>query len=133
MESQPKQPIMVTPEVFERMLKEACEARSQPSPLSVAVANVIERKGEELIDLAKAYLERGERQEQTRYEYWFKTVLSLSAMAVFMLVMVLLTSWRGLISQEGLTFLLGTLAGYIFGILSSIVGAIGFQSGSSKK
>ncbi len=133
MEQQNPQPLIITPEAFEKIVQETCKARSEPGPVSVAVGKLIEQKGEELIDLAKAYLERGERQEVTKYRYWFRTVLAVSVIAIFMLSMVLVAFWRGLITQEGLTFLLGTLAGYIFGILSSVIGMAGFKSSNSHR
>ncbi|BAD85551.1 hypothetical membrane protein [Thermococcus kodakarensis KOD1] len=81
----------------------------------------VERLGDRYFDVREKDITSRKELELEKYRYWSRTVITLSILAITLISGVLYLGNEKVLSNEGVSFLLGTIAGYLFSILGGLI------------
>ncbi len=78
--------------------------------------------GDRYFDVREKDITSRKELELEKYRYWSRTVITLSILAITLISGgVLYLGNEKVLSNEGVSFLLGTIAGYLFSILGGLI------------
>ncbi len=83
--------------------------------------SVVETLGKEYLTTQKRSIEVSKEVELRKYKYWSITVGVVSLLAVILIVGILYLANGKVLSSEGVSFLLGTIAGYLFSVFGGLI------------
>ncbi|NJE01848.1 hypothetical protein [Thermococcus sp. JdF3] len=83
--------------------------------------NAIETLGDRYIAYKEKSDEYAKEVELRKYKYWTIAVVLVTALAVVLLGGVLYLANVKVLSSEGVSFLLGTIAGYLFSVFGGLI------------
>ena len=83
--------------------------------------SVIETLGKEYLETQKKSIEVSKDVELRKYKYWTITVSVVSVLAIILIGGILYLANGKILSSEGVSFLLGTIAGYLFSVFGGLI------------
>lgn len=86
-----------------------------------AVINAIGRLLDKWVERDKFQIERNTEVELTKYRYWLWTTVGVTSLVGLILIGIYLLASHRVLSSEGVSFLLGTIVGYLFGVFGGLV------------
>jgi len=88
------------------------------------IFNGLERLADKYIEYKRSMFPQEKELELTKHKYWVGVTLGVTGLIAVVLVMILVLSLRNVMSSEGVSFLLGTIVGYLFSTLSMVINGL---------
>ncbi|WP_456395046.1 hypothetical protein [Thermococcus sp.] len=124
--------IKMDSEEVEDISEEKGEKNSELELEQVRVlVNGLERLADKYIEYKKSMFSEEKDLELTKHKYWVAVTLGITALVGVVLIMIFLLSSRQAMSSEGVSFLLGTIVGYLFSTLTMVINGL-LKPNSSK-
>lgn len=86
--------------------------------------NGLERLADKYIEYKKSMFSGEKDLELTKHKYWVAVTLGITFLVGGVLCMIFLLSTRQVMSSEGVSFLLGTIVGYLFSTLTMVINGL---------
>ena len=86
--------------------------------------NGLERLADKYIEYKKSMFSQEKDLELTKHRYWVFVTIGITTLVGVVLIMIFLLSTRQIMSSEGVSFLLGTIVGYLFSTLTMVINGL---------
>ncbi|WP_297074185.1 hypothetical protein [Thermococcus sp.] len=84
----------------------------------------VERLLDKYLEYKKSMFPQEKDLERMKYRYWMVVTLGVTALVTVVLIMIFFLSTKRIMSSEGVSFLLGTIVGYLFSTLTMVINGL---------